>query len=704
MDCDFAKISMYVDHQLSETEAREVESHLKTCSQCASYLEHLTSSLSYLKRFGRIELPQDFSARLSWRLEHEVSRRLTRSVRLRAVKRAAVYAAVAAGVLIMVLLFLPEARTPAPARTEIVSEKKIEPAMPETVTEQTPEVVSPEEGVVRVPEEKREPAPEGVVHFEPEHPLYKQPEEKSPAVAERPQEPRPVTPERIETGPAVTISEARRPLVPPVDAAAEVEKLEKLLANGIANESNGILIQIIRNLGSLDTPKSYALLQKVLSPQSGFDKELRKEALFSLTSLGTKDAARIVLMSFSDEDWEVRDSVPLALSQVEKEETIHYLAAEALPSTRLQEPARAGVAWALGRTKAEVPTELLAAAFRNEKNSKVRYAICEALGRRREPGVEAALISALSDSTWYVRDIAIVGLGQVGTSDSVEKIIPFLHDSNSLVRESAAYALSRIPDMRSLAPLVKALHTKDKRFYGSVLTSLVRITGKEFATESEWKKWLKSAGENPEIPPNPQAKVPASSYFLGLPLHTGRVIFLIDCSLSMEQTGKLQEAKDELKKTIQNLDSDVLFNIMFFGSTQQYFSTQQFAPASDENKRTAAKFIDAVRPDIGGKNLYDILAKCLSFEPDDIFILTSGMPSEGRYIDASKIVLEISKGNAFQKTRISTIGFFSGKNTDPTRILIPVGSIVDLLRGLAEENYGTFIYRWFRPGESRYSR
>jgi hypothetical protein len=252
---------------------------------------------------------------------------------------------------------------------------------------------------------------------------------------------------------------------------------------------------------------------------------------------------------------------------------------------------------------------------------------------------------------------------------------------------------------------VKALHTKDKRFYGSVLASLVRITGQEFSTESEWKKWLKSVGENPEIPPNPQAKVPASSYFVGLPLHTGRVIFLIGCSYSMQTNGRLREAKNELKKTIQTLESDALFNIIFFGSAQQYFSTQQFAPASDENKRTAEKFIDAARPDLGGKNLYDTLIKCLSFEPDDIFVLTDGiLPSEGRYTDPSKIVLEISKSNTFQKTRISTIGFFWAEDINPTKEVIIVGPPVDLLRNLAQENYGTFIYRLFSSDESGYNK
>jgi HEAT repeat protein len=701
MECDFSKISMYLDRQLSERETLEVESHLKTCSRCASYLEELTSSLSYLKRFGRLELPQDFSARLRWRLEHEVSRRLARTLRRRVIKRAAVYAAVAAGVIVMLSLFLPEfTRTPAPVKPEMAIEQKREPAAPEEGTREAGKVVSPEEHLAQPPQEV---LPEGVVHLEPEHPVSGQSEKKPPAVAQRLEEVQPEEPERPETA-SVPSPETKTLPVPPIDAAAEVEKLEKLLANQMATESNGTLIEIIRNLGRFDTPKSYVLLQKVLSPQSGLGKEFRREALFSLSSLGTKDAAKIVLMSFSDEDWEVRDSVPLALSQMEKEDAIYYLAGEVLPSAKLQESVKSGVAWALGRTKAQVPTELLLSAFKNEKNPKVRYAICEALGRKRGEGIESALLGALSESAWYIRDMALVGLGQVGTADSVEKIISCLRDSNPLVRESAASALSRIPDVRSLAPLVKALHTKDKRFYGSVLASLVRITGQEFSTESEWKRWLKSVGENPEIPPNPQAKVPASSYFSGLPLHTGRVIFLIDCSYSMHHNGKLREAKNELKKTIQTLESDVLFNIIFFGSAQQYFSTQQFAPASDENKRTAEKFIDAARPDLGGRNLYDTLIKCLSFEPDDIFVLTDGMPSEGRYTDPSKIVLEISKSNTFQKTRISTIGFFWARAVDPTKEVILVGPPVDLLRNLAQENYGTFIYRLFSLDKSDYKK
>jgi len=699
MECDFSKISRYVDRQLSEAERVEVEEHLKTCARCASYHQQLSASLSYLRRMGRIELPVDFSARLSWRLEHEVSQKVARSFRRRALKRYTVYASIAAAVIILISVFLPElTRPPVSPKKEMAKEERKEPGIVQKAMEEPTGVVAPPEVVERGTAE--EVTPRGVVHVEPEHPVREEPEEKT-VTAKKLPEPQQETPERAES---TTSTETKKVRVSPEIAAAEVEKLEKFLENGTTSTSSATLIEVIRSLGNFDTPKTYALLQKVLSPESELNKEVRKEALFSLANLDTKDAARTVLFSFSDPDWEVRDSAPIALSRMEEEKTIEYLAGEVLPSGKLDEFVRASAAWALGQTKGQVRTELLASAFKNEKNPKVRYAICEALGKRKESGAEEALSGALSDPVWYVRDIALAGLARVGTPDSVEKIIKCLADQNLLVRESAAFALSRIPDTRSLAPLIKALHTKDKRLYGSVLASLVRITGKEFSSEAEWKRWLKSIGENPEIPPNPQAKVPASSYFLGIPLHTRRVIFLVDCSFGMERSGKIREAKKELKNAIGSLESDVLFNVIFFEATHRYFSSQQFVQATEENKSKAARFIDSVRPTIGGRNLYDILAKCLSFEPDDIFVLTDGSPAEGKYTDPWKIVLEISRSNAFQKTRISTVGFFSVAGAQPGQVVVPVGPAVDLLRSLAEQNYGTFIYRLFPLNGSDYNR
>ncbi|MFH1421201.1 MAG: HEAT repeat domain-containing protein [Planctomycetota bacterium] len=705
MKCDFSKISHYVDGQLNERETAEVKRHLKHCAYCATRLRQLTTSLSYLRQTKKMELPQDFNARLSWRLNHEIFQRMTRSLRFRVLRRKVVNAAVVIGAtFIIAFLVFPELlRSIKFKKTDVSESKKIYAPVQEPCPEPgQPKLTGQKERPDRETESPCFPSDnDGIKIVEPPEHIKTPPEKREiPDTVVKSRDNGTVT-HLHGSDPQDTYKESVETAA--IAAAEEVERLGELLVSAFETKDTNLQMEIVRNLSKFDIHETYTVLQKVLSPEADASKELRKEALFSLSSIGSKDGAKLVLYSIQDKDWEVRDCVPFALSRIEKRDTIDWLAVKVLPSQTLEQEARTSIAWALGRTKAEVPIHALASALEKERDPMVRYAVCEALGHRKEEGSAEALLNALSDQVWYVRDMALIGLSRNLKPEYLDKIVLCLSDPNSLVKESAAEALSKLPDSKSVSPLVKTLRTRNKRLYYTTLTSLAKITGEKFLSESEWKNWLKTAGEFPEINPAPDAVVPGEGQFLDVPIYASRVVFMIDCSFSMEHDHKLSKAKKALKKTIESLSKDVSFNIIAVDSTYSYFSVQ-FAAATAENKRRAIRFIDSIKPSFEGKNLYDTLLKCFSLRPDEIFILTDGIPTKGIYTDPVKIVREVTAANAFQKTRINTIGFFSTETPEPSREMIPVGPIVDFLHYLAENNFGTFSYEWFPINKAGYDK
>ena len=95
-------------------------------------------------------------------------------------------------------------------------------------------------------------------------------------------------------------------------------------------------------------------------------------------------------------------------------------------------------------------------ALRN-KDSGVRKAAAEALGKIGDQRAVEPLIEALRDEYWRVREAAAEALGKIGDQRAVEPLIEALRDEVWLVRCAAAEALGKIGDRRAIEPLIKAL-------------------------------------------------------------------------------------------------------------------------------------------------------------------------------------------------------------------------------------------------------
>lgn len=113
----------------------------------------------------------------------------------------------------------------------------------------------------------------------------------------------------------------------------------------------------------------------------------------------------------------------------------------------------------------------------------------------------------------------------------------------------------------------------------------------------------------------------------GLEARGRRFVYVFDRSASMgEPEGRpLATAKAELVRSLDRLGDAQQFHVIFYNQRQHLFAPVglQGRPvfATEENRRAARRFIDAVRAD-GGTRHAEPLAMAFRLRPDVVFLLT----------------------------------------------------------------------------------
>lgn len=174
--------------------------------------------------------------------------------------------------------------------------------------------------------------------------------------------------------------------------------------------------------------------------------------------------------------------------------------------------------------------------------------------------------------------------------------------------------------------------------------------------------------------------LPGTSFF-GTQDHGTRVVFVIDCSASMENYGAMTSAKAALMAALQTLSDVQQFQIVFYNRSPRLF--QPFAQeknallfATERNKSLARQYISQAVPDLGTDHM-PALELALRFQPEIIYFLTDADEPQLMAPDLAKID-RINQGRA----RIHTIEF--GKGNDL--------GLENFLKKLARQNGGTYRY------------
>jgi len=282
-------------------------------------------------------------------------------------------------------------------------------------------------------------------------------------------------------------------------------------------------------------------------------------------------------------------------------------------------------------------------------------------------------------------------LGTAGDEVSVSTLVKLTKSPLFLrefaLRRSVTQALARVDQPDAVEVLIDLLVTIQGEVRADIVQYLTGISGKQYGLDSEaWLAWWEANREDFKFPPAAHravaraelgAKASSSSYY-GLPVYASRLLFVMDTSASMKG-GRIEAAKRELVKAINDLPPGVYFGVLVFNSRVGTWS-RELMVASPQNKEQAAAFVRSQ-----GLNLqtasYDALEAAFNFDTEAVYFLTDGAPHGGKVVGPDAIVEVITRLNRTRRVTINSIGI--GVGTE--------GNVFDtFLKTLSERNFGEY--------------
>jgi len=312
----------------------------------------------------------------------------------------------------------------------------------------------------------------------------------------------------------------------------------------------------------------------------------------------------------------------------------------------------------LGRLHGEPAQALFDAALASEADPFVLAELIRIRSRARPDGVFALLRARLKDERWQVRAAVIAELG-------------------------------RLPKKESIEILIAQLEAESGRMKDDVVDALEALTTRRFEPDpAPWKQWWqknkptwkppeKKAASGLAAKPGEEGKTVS---FYGIPTSSKRIVFCLDVSGSMafpldgkdgKKKPRIETARAEMIRALRRLPADAMFTIVTYHTTVHVWK-KKLVPASASNKKLAVKYVERMEPN-GSTNIFDALNTSLRLaagtrgkgkvpNADTIFFMTDGMPTDGRIVDPSQIITEITARNRHAGVVIHTIGVSKEQN------------------------------------------
>ena len=324
-----------------------------------------------------------------------------------------------------------------------------------------------------------------------------------------------------------------------------------------------------------------------------------------------------------------------------------------------------------------------------------------------------------------IRALEWIGLELI--PDSATRVAECLKADSVPVRRAAVRTLKVLDDPRAVPVVIENLDKASGLLASEMEELLHYFTGQTFsASGAAWQAWFKDKGaawmEQAKDERHEGGATRGEVDFYGIPTPSNRIVFLLDRSGSMETpamdkveqkgpvTGdgengghesgqtKLQVAKAELRRAINQLGIDVKFNVVFYNhKVEVWKGPPELVQASRENKAKAREWFMAQEPK-GSTELFAGLMKALDYGSklekapksgqdagvDTIFLLSDGAPTTGipaRLLtdeEIEKNVVAFLKANEQQRCVVHTIGVGPLHNKE-------------LMKRLARETGGKYI-------------
>lgn len=140
------------------------------------------------------------------------------------------------------------------------------------------------------------------------------------------------------------------------------------------------------------------------------------------------------------------------------------------------------------------------------------------------------------------------------------------------------------------------------------------------------------------------------SEFMGVQSTGKHVVYVIDFSGSMAGD-RFAHTKLELKRSIERLPKDGSFLVIFFDNDFAVMPPGRLIPATAQNRRAAAAWIDQqeVR---GGTDPRRAIEYALALRPETVFLMT-----DGQFVDHPGTIAVIDRANPDRHSSINTIAF-----------------------------------------------
>ena len=256
-------------------------------------------------------------------------------------------------------------------------------------------------------------------------------------------------------------------------AAWEQDDVVEALCAALLDADADVRAAAAQSLSELKEPASGHVLRRWATRTEPF---VRRAVLRGLRELRFADALEPALQALADADAEVRVEAVSVLGWLKDPRALAPLAA--LAAGDAQADVRRAAVGALGFASAADPAILdaLLAALRDDA-WQVREEAVTTLGKLRANPAREPLVAALDDAYWQVRLRAARALGQLRDPRAAPAVAALLAHTISNLRKEAALALGELGASETLPALHAALDDRDPDVRKAVRIAIGQIEG-----------------------------------------------------------------------------------------------------------------------------------------------------------------------------------------------------------------------------------
>ncbi len=404
-----------------------------------------------------------------------------------------------------------------------------------------------------------------------------------------------------------------------ISAADQIEEAWKLIAGALADEESMVADEAQIQFGRSGSPVAL----EVLVGKTGLGARNEFVALRAAEALGRMSQevdGELLKKSLGGRDAELRRTAAWSLERLARAGNL---------SGDLERKVRPALEKTLDRDK---EAQVRAAAF----------LALEAMDMAGPPAPDfsAQLTSALGDKRTALRVAALEVLARRPGADAVGQAKNLAAAPEMAVRKAALDTLAAQESVAALRVIVDRLDVESElRLRWRAVEHLQYLTGMKHRLDPRpWRRLVEDLDDGWRPVRNASEEQTsaedATSSFVGLPVISERVCFLVDFSGSiwMERGGgrtRKDVAADELRQALESLPETTHFNVIPYTETPHPWQ-EELVPATERNVRAAIKFFDGCN-ERGTGNFWDAALLALTDESvDTIMALTDGAPTGGR--------------------------------------------------------------------------